>query len=175
MLEGALDCGAPFAAASAEDNRAHRFEAHVRSQIEHGDAHRVHQQQRSHGHVQGNAQVLAPAGGGVGGRGGGAPPLMQGGGVMHSAELAAMHAQHRASVTASMSQPGPTGVGNVEYMNLGSINGGGGPQVGWMGGGKSPEDRTHHAMLASRDPGGDETVYEDVSSSILKMMFGVAL
>ena len=204
MLEGALDNGAPFAAASAEENRAHRFEANVCRQSEHGDAHRVHQQQCSHGHVQGNAQVLAPAGGGGGGGGGGAP-LMQGGGVagqqpsyangelrsgwndgqanahrrqqqfrMHSADLAAaaMQAQHRASVTASMSQRGPTGIGNVEYMNLASINGGGGPQEGWMGGGgaKSPEDRMHHAMLASRDPGD-----EDGSSNILKMMFGVAL
>ena len=87
-------------------------------------------------------------------------------------DAATMHAQHRASVTASMSQPGPTGMGNVEYMNLSSINFGGGPQVGWMGGGdsKSAEDRMHHAMLASRDPGD-----EDGSSNILKMMFGVAL
>jgi len=207
MPERALDGGAPFAAASAEEKPfrgEHRFEANVRRQSEDGDAHRVHQQQRSHELVQGNAHVLAPAGGGGGGGGGGIAPPMQGGGAgqqpsyangeflngghhaqanahrrqqhfrMHSAELAvaAMHAQHRASATASMSQPGPTGIGNVEYMNLASINVAGGPQVGWMGGGdsKSPEDRMNHAMLESRDPGD-----EDASSDILKMMFGVAL
>jgi hypothetical protein len=153
-------------------------QARYHRETQHADAHHVHQEYRSHTHAQGNEQGLAHAlmqGGGVAGR----QPAFANGAVPwrgeHDAQAnlaaAAMHAQHRASVMAAMRQPGATGMGNVDYMNLAGSNRGG-PQVGWMGGGdgKSHEDLMHHAMFAGGDAGE-----EDGSSNILKMMFGVAL